>query len=274
MFVYSENQAMADHDSTPTSQPADRSPGWRHQARKAAAAVGPLLRQLVRPTPRDHLLQADEVRRLYDRIAPGYDALVATYQLLGARRLGTRAIELLDLRPGDTVVDLGCGTGANLDGLARAVGSTGRVVGVDLSSGMLDQARGRRAAREDGPVELVQADLRRFTLPADTRGVLSTFALEMVPEHDEVVARTIHILARSGGHLAVSGLRRPPDWPEWAVCLGLAINRPFGVSRAYTEVHPWKSVRRHTREIAFETAVLGAVYLCVGAATRHDPSSA
>lgn len=259
--------------STPTAPAGDPPRGWRHRVRKAAAAAGPLLRQLVRPTPDDRLLQADEVRRLYDRIAPGYDALVATYQLLGARRLGARAIELLDLQPGDTVVDLGCGTGANLDGLARAVGSTGRVVGVDLSPGMLDQARTRPAARKGGPAELVQADIREFILPPDTRGVLSTFALEMVPEHDQVVAHASRTLAHHGGRLAVSGLRRPPNWPEWAVRLGLAINRPFGVSRAYTEVHPWESVRRHTHEIAFEAAVLGAVYLCVGTAESHGHSS-
>lgn len=265
---------MADQDgSTPTAPAGDPPRGWRHRVRKAAAAAGPLLRQLVRPTPDDRLLQADEVRRLYDRIAPGYDALVATYQLLGARRLGARAIDLLDLQPGDTVVDLGCGTGANLDGLAGAVGRTGRVVGVDLSPGMLDQARTRPAAREGGPAELVQGDIREFALPPDTRGVLSTFALEMVPEHDQVVAHASRTLAHTGGRLAVSGLRRPPGWPEWAVRLGLAINRPFGVSRAYTEVHPWESVRRHTREIAFETAVLGAVYLCVGAAESHGHSS-
>lgn len=216
-----------------------------------------------------HVLDAGEVRNLYDRIAPGYDLAAGAYALFGARRLGSRAVDLLDLRAGDTAVDLGCGTGVNLAGLAHAVGPTGRVIGVDISKGMLTRARRQAVADNLTGVELVQADLREYALPADTRGVLSTFAMEMVPEHDHVIAAASATLARTGGRLAISGLRRPPGWPEWAVRLGIALNRPFGVSRAYEDIRPWESVRRHAEEIVFETALLGAVYLSVG--EPHPP---
>ena len=209
------------------------------------------------------LLTADQVRRLYDRLAPRYDLIAGAYQLLG-RRLGPRAIELLTLRAGDTVVDLGCGTGVNLPRLARAVGPDGHVVGVDLSPGMLTQASARIPVDLGAPVELVQADVRDYDLPSDTRGVLATFALEMVPEFDDVVARSCRTLATTGGRLAVSGLRRPPGWPDWLVRLGVWANRPFGVTQAYEELHPWAAVRRHAVDIAFETAMFGAIYLSVG----------
>lgn len=217
------------------------------------------------PTRRDHILDADEVRSLYDRIAPGYDLASAVPTLLGRMRLGPRAIDLLDLRPGDTAVDLGCGTGVNLEGLAHAVGPTGRVIGVDLSAGMLTQARRRRVVRDASTrIDLVQADLREHTLPVDTRGVLSTFAMEMVPEYDEVIAHLCELLADTGGRLAISGLRRPPGWPEWEVRLGIALTRPFGVTRAYEHLRPWEALRRHADEIAFETTLYGAIYLAVG----------
>ena len=213
----------------------------------------------------DRLLTRDQVRRLYDRLAPGYDVVAGAYQLLGGRRLGPRALQLLGLRAGDTVVDLGCGTGVNLPHLARAVGPSGRVVGVDLSPGMLGQAKDRLPVDGGAPVELAQADLREYELPPDTRGVLATFALEMVPEYDDVVARVCRTLAATGGRLAVSGLRRPRGWPDWLVRLGVLVNRPFGVNRAYEDLHPWEAVRRHADEMAFETAMFGAVYLSVGA---------
>lgn len=70
--------------------------------------------------------EATAVRDLYDRLAPAYDATAWIFQPLGARRLQQQAVDLLGLRRGDTVVDLGCGTGVNLPALANAVGEHGR----------------------------------------------------------------------------------------------------------------------------------------------------
>ncbi|MDN5782713.1 MAG: methyltransferase domain-containing protein, partial [Luteimonas sp.] len=182
---------------------------------------------------------------------------------LGARRLQRRAVTLLDLHPGDTVVDLGCGTGVNLQVLAEAVGEQGRVVGVDLSSEMLARAR-RRADRHRLPqVTLQRADIRDFRLPSGTTAVLATASMEMVPEHDAVVSDLAEQLAPTRGRLAVGGVRRPPAWPAWAVTIGRTATAVFGVTRAYENIQPWRSVRRHMDEIAFETAAGGALYLIV-----------
>ena len=221
-------------------------------------------RRVATTVPRDRLLDTDEIRRLYDRIAGGYDLALRAYGLLGARRLARRGIGMLGLRPGDTVVDLGCGTGVNLPHLADAVSPGGRVVGVDLSPGMLARARERVRDRTDVMVDLVEDDVAEMDLPADTRGVVSTFALEMVPDYDAVVRRTVDVLSATGGRIAVIGLQRPPRWPAWAVRLGIWLNTPFGVNPAYQEQQPWRSVRRHGREVTHEAALLGVVYLSVG----------
>jgi demethylmenaquinone methyltransferase/2-methoxy-6-polyprenyl-1,4-benzoquinol methylase len=216
---------------------------------------------------REHgILDAQAIQRLYDQLAPSYDALASVYRAVGSRRLAERGMRLLDLRPGDTAVDLGCGTGVNLPELARLVGPTGRVVGIDLSPQMLARARERITRAGFSNVELVQGDVRGFAFPDDLHGVMSTFALEMVPEHDEVIGRACRALSVTGGRIAVMGLRRPPSWPRWAVDLGIAIGRPFGVSDAYVQVRPWKALRRHTDEFRFETKVCGALYLAVGRA--------
>lgn len=237
-----------------------------------AAAGGALLWRRARRSaddPDGGVLDADEARALYDRLAPVYDGVAGAYALLGARRLHDRAVGALRLRPGDTAVSLGCGTGPNLGPLARAVGLTGRVVGVDLSAAMLAQARDRVRRLGLDNVELVRADVREFAFPEGLDGVLAVFALEMVPDYDAVVERAVAAL-RPGGRIAVSGLRRPDGWPEWAVRLGELVNRPFGVSRAYESFRPWEAVRRHAREVAYREAVLGAVYLSVGEAPSPD----
>ena len=161
-----------------------------HRSRRAGSDVG------------DGVLDADQARTLYDRLAPTYDLVASAYALLGARRLHRRAV-------------------------------------------------------------------REVEFPPDLGGVIATFALEMVPDYDAVVARAVAAL-RPSGRIAVSGLRRPDGWPEWAVRLGEFVNRPFGVSRAYEAFQPWEAVRRHAREIVYAEAVLGAVYLSVGEASTDS----
>lgn len=216
------------------------------------------------------ILDAGQVRDLYDELASNYDVLASFYDLVGSRRLAAQGIRLLNLQPGDVVVDLGCGTGVNLPQLSAEVGPQGRVIGVDLSAGMLAQARERTVSQGLGNVELVQQDVRQFEFPDDLDGVVATFALEMVPEHDEVIARACRALSGTGGRIAVMGLREPPGWPRWAVEVGIALGRPFGVTEAYTRIRPWEAVERHTDEIAFDTRLFGAVYLKVGQASESS----
>src|SRR5580700_5254551 len=58
-----------------------------------------------------------------------------------------RLLELADPRPGQRVLDIGCGTGTTTLAASEAVGQTGRVVGVDVSVPMLGRARERAAGR-------------------------------------------------------------------------------------------------------------------------------
>lgn len=231
----------------------------------AALGVAALVRRWRGSAPPPEVLSPHDVRSLYDRLAPVYDVVAAGYEFVGADRFHRRAVEALALRPGETVVDLGCGTGANLAPLARAVGPTGRVVGVDLSSGMLARARDRVERHGWTNVELVQSDVRTFAFPESVHGVVSTYALEMVPEHDAVVGRALSALA-PGRRIAVGGLRRPEGWPEWLIRLGELLNRPFGVSRAYEDVRPWHALRKRTEGFHYEESFFGAVYLAVGMA--------
>lgn len=236
-----------------------------------AALIGGTLWWLRRDAPAaDRVLDAREVQDLYGRLARAYDRLATVYRLVGTRELARRGIGLLGLDAGDTVVDLGCGTGINLPDLSRAVGPEGRVIGVDLTAEMLGRARSRVAAEGLDNVDLVRADVRQWALPDDVRGIVSAFALEMVPEYDDVVARACEALAANGGRIAVMGLREPPNCPRWAVTLGIAVTRPFGVSRAYTHMRPWEAVRRHAEEVHHETMLFGAVYLSVGAPRTRD----
>jgi ubiquinone/menaquinone biosynthesis C-methylase UbiE len=77
----------------------------------------------------------------YDRLAdiiPFFDWLF--FIPAGLRK---HAVDRLSLKPGDCVLDVGCGTGRNFPFLREAIGPSGRIYGVDLSAGMLRKARKR-----------------------------------------------------------------------------------------------------------------------------------
>src|SRR5215472_2388319 len=115
----------------------------------------------------------------YRKKAKHYDVTSRLYPVPGypqrAQRL--RAVQALGLRPGDSVVDIACGTGLNFSLLEEAIGPGGRIVGVDLTDAMLAQAQDRIAANGWRNVSLVQADAADFEFPAPADAILSTYAL-------------------------------------------------------------------------------------------------
>ena len=70
------------------------------------------------------------------------------------------AVEALELQPGLSVLDLPCGTGLSFDGIGAAIGAEGRLVGVDLSSGMLRRAKARAERLGFSFVRLLEADVQ------------------------------------------------------------------------------------------------------------------
>lgn len=125
---------------------------------------------------------------LYDRIAtaPGVDRW--------RRAAAARAAS-----PGDTVVEMGCGTGANLPHLRERVGPGGRVVGVDITEQLLSRARERAAGYDN--VSVVRADATAPPVRA-ADAVLATFVCGLLPDPAATVERWCGLVA-PGGRVAL-----------------------------------------------------------------------
>lgn len=112
------------------------------------------------------------------------------------------AAAALGLRPGDRVLDAGCGTGRALAPLRSAVGPAGTVLGIDLTPAMLDRARARDKGREARGA-LLLGDVAR--LPVRDAALDAVFAAGLIAHLPEP-ARGLRELARvvrPGGVLAL-----------------------------------------------------------------------
>lgn len=142
------------------------------------------------------------------------------------------ALDVAAPRPGETVVDLGCGRGGDLLRAAARVGPEGLAIGVDGNDAMLAEARAR--AHGLPRVRLVRGDLAAVPLP-DGRAdvVVSNCAINHAPDK-AAVYHEIHRLLRPGGRFAVSDVVSERELPAavradpaaWAGCYGGAVPEP------------------------------------------------
>jgi ubiquinone/menaquinone biosynthesis C-methylase UbiE len=135
------------------------------------------------------------VRDVYDRWARYYDWNPALALVRPTREW---AVDAMGLEPGDVAVDMGTGTGANLPHLRDAVGPEGRVVGIDVSPGMLDRARGRVTRRGWENVDVVGGDVLAPPLDVPADGITSGFLLVMYDEPERLIDAWVECLAEGG----------------------------------------------------------------------------
>jgi demethylmenaquinone methyltransferase/2-methoxy-6-polyprenyl-1,4-benzoquinol methylase len=211
------------------------------------------------------ILSKHEVVHIYRKRAKRYDFTANLYYLIGFREWAyrRRAVEALGLQPGDTVVEIGCGTGLNFPLLQEALGPEGRIIGVDLTDAMLKQARQRVADNGWSNVDLVLSDAASFTFPQGVDGILSTFALTLSPEYDGVIQRGSQALAQ-GGRWVLLDFKMPDNPLAALVPLMALVTAPFGVRLEMAERHPWESIERYLNNSRTGEFYGGFVYVAVG----------
>ncbi len=136
-------------------------------------------------------LDKSSIALLYRKRAKRYDFSANAYYLLGFREFAYRniGVEALNLKKGDTVVEIGCGTGLNFSLLRKEVGPNGNIIGVDLTLEMLEEADKRIRRNSWQNVTLVQSDAAVYRFSEHIDGIISTFALTLVPEYDRVIQK-------------------------------------------------------------------------------------
>ncbi|HEY7429242.1 MAG TPA: class I SAM-dependent methyltransferase [Streptosporangiaceae bacterium] len=150
------------------------------------------------------------------RVTAAFDALAGRYDTERDGFFGPVSdllIQVAGLRPGQAVLDVGCGAGACLFAAARAVGPGGHVTGIDLAAGMLARAAATAARLELGNVTVEAGDAEDPDFPDGSFDVVLASNVMFLLDDPERAARRYAELLRPGGVFAFSwNVAEDPAW--------------------------------------------------------------
>jgi demethylmenaquinone methyltransferase/2-methoxy-6-polyprenyl-1,4-benzoquinol methylase len=202
------------------------------------------------------------VQRLWTHWAGIYDLRVRLFL-----RWRPTALDTLRLRPGDTVLDLACGTGLNFPYLTERLGPDGRIVGVDLTRAMLQQARRKLARRGWRHVALLEGDAANLPLASDScDAVFCSYGMVIIPDYRRALAEAVRVLKPGGRLTLLEPQRGSALWARAATPLVAFAGRFGGVD---LDRRPWQELP-HLLEDVSRREYAGGI-ICIAAGTKPRP---
>ena len=202
----------------------------------------------------------DFVRRRYRHLAGIYPLFNLVLAL--PPHVRARAIDRLALKTGATVLEVGCGTGANLGLLEHAVGASGKVIGIDCSDAMLARASARCRKRRWDNVTLLAGDAAAMAIPSQVDGVLFSVSYTVMPNPQEALRRAWGSLRQNGSVVILDG--RFPGGPSSRFTRWIVEKFMDMTVLGKLDRRPWKDLERFTSFIEVEELHFG-YYICRGA---------
>lgn len=198
----------------------------------------------------------EAAQALYRLRASHYDEELAPFEPL--RR---QAVAWLNLQPGQTVLDLGCGTGLSLGLLQQAVGPTGHVVGVEQCPEMLARARQRLEAQRLRGVTLLNTPVEAAPLEGLADAALFHFTHDIVLSAQALAQVMRHL--RPGATVVATGLQWAPPW-AWMANAWVMSAAWYSISSMHELANPWRLLAAVLPGLKVQPLWQGAVFMAQG----------
>ncbi|MBI2136382.1 class I SAM-dependent methyltransferase [Candidatus Woesearchaeota archaeon] len=152
----------------------------------------------------------EKVRKVYSfwgRFPSFYDAQDIITFFGRAKTIRKKAVEKLNLKKGDNVLEVACGSGRNFPYLVEAVAKEGKIIGFDYSQDMLNAAKQLYERNGWDNIKLIQGDASQLKITEKNfDGVVSVLGISAVPDWENALNRCYDVL-RPGGRLVVCDAR-------------------------------------------------------------------
>jgi len=219
-------------------------------------------------------VKQEHVLNRYTKLAPRYDGVVSLWAKVAffpMDRYRRQTVEAMGVGEGDTVLEIGCGTGLNFPYIQKRIGRGGRLIALDYTPAMIEQAT--KKVEENGwkNVEFVQGDAAEVEslVAGPVDGVISVACLCIVPGWERAIAGAAGLL-RPGGRLAVLDyLTMKPKGPLgvlsplvewWTGHYGFA-----DPAADFSKVRPWRAtMEEHLANVSYSEIYFGTTFLCYG----------
>jgi len=207
------------------------------------------------PEPNPHCDDSDTLRA-YAAKAASYDERTDRFMMF--RR---HLVDALDVRRGDVVVDVGCGTGLCLPLLEEKIGPDGSIIAIDESVEMLNIARARAEQFGWSNVTFMVAPAGEVDLPVDADAALFCAVHDILRCPDSV--HNILSQMRPGARVACGGGKWGAPWLLLLNAYVAALHRPFVRSFEGFD-HPWSGLTPYLQDVNITEMAFGAGYVAAG----------
>lgn len=224
-------------------------------------------------------MQLTEVTKGYTRAAPKYDKRLKFWfgTILGIEKYRREAVDGLCLKEGDTVLEIGCGTGANFPYLLDKIGTKGQIIGIDYTAAMLQQARKKIKQKGWKNIKLIQGDATQIDCLVKIKvdALISTYCLSILCDMEKTVLKALKLL-KPDGRIAFLDVQRIKTknrvlqllYPFYAWLLkkdGISSDEDLDEKRYIKQQLFWKEIKRKKLKQAKQKDFLfGIFFLLTG----------
>lgn len=216
--------------------------------------------------------EIQKVKDRYQKSAVNYEKYIKLYnyfwQIFGFRyeQWRRKTIDALNPKEGHTVVDLGCGTGLNFLHLEKRVGSSGHIIGVDISNEMLAMSTKKIKKNNWRNISLINSDFNDYETPDKVDSIISTYSIGLGTNYKNTIEKSFQNL-KPGGKFAILcfndqnlSINAKIFLPFWLSCIQDYSKSTF----AFNFKTPWDHIKEIFPKNSLQDFYGGLVYLALG----------